>query len=151
MLNNFLWTFAKFKTWNLAFSWTRRLGLNLVFGRDLRWWAENRIHGVGWWLQAVFCFPPPPHLIISPWALLAGPSSGPVAGLQDSSFTLWHHPALAESPWPGPRHRPQLGMNENESCCSQLGLAASHKFTFSYVAARFASPKWRNKCQLEQE
>ena len=151
MLNNFLWTFAKFKTWNFAFSGTWRLGLNLVFGRDFSWWAENRIHGVGWRLQAVFRFPPPPHLIISPWALLAGPSSGPVAGFQDSSFTLWHHQPWLRARDLAPATGRNLGWTKTKAGAANLGWQLLTKFTFSSVAERFASPKWRNKCQFEQE
>ena len=155
MLNNFLWTFAKFKTWNFAFSGTRRLGLNLVFERDFGWWTENRIQGDK--ERACDCklysasrprlFSSFPHEHFWP----GGPRSGPVAGFQDSSFTLWHHPALAESPWPGPSHRPQLGWTKTKAAAANLGWQLLTKFTFSSIAARFVSPKWRNKCQFEKE
>ena len=130
MLNNFLWTFAKFKTRNFAlFSVTLRreaLGLNLVLSwarLEPRGWEGNTWSG----LTTASCIPYSagrPHLISSfPHELFAPrPSPEPVAGLQDSSFTLcWHH-LWAVSLWPGPGTRGRhLGWTKTKAAAANLG------------------------------
>ena len=155
MLNNFLWTFAKFKTWNFAFSGTRRLGLNLVFGRDFGWWTENRIQGD--MERAGDCqlysasrprlFSSFPHEHFWP----GGPSSGPWLG----SKTRVSLSGIIQ-PWLRARDLApvtgrNLGWTKTKAAAANLGWQLLTKFTFSPIAARFVSPKWRNKCQFEKE
>ena len=117
MLNNFLWTFAKFKTRNFAFSLEfERQGLNLVLGRDLGkegGWEQNTWSG----LLTASCIPystSRPHLSSHHF-----PMSGPALGSETRVSLSGFIPAVT---WAPP---PPWGMKENESWCSQLGASSS--------------------------
>ena len=132
MLNNFLWTFAKFKARIFAFSRTLRLlGRNPVLGRDLSLgWEQNTWSG----LLTASCIPLPAPTSSHHFPLSSAPRL--------EFHSLVASPRVPRVTWPSAA----TWMKENESCCNQLGLAASHTIHFLICCSRFASQKWGNKC-----